>query len=175
MRPHLPWLCQGDIFSDAPIVDIAAQGTGGLEASLIYGPAILITHDCAMDKPDKDGNPRVQHFQLVRLRSMSALPQDRRGNLKGGRAKVPPFEAMYVGDVGDLGESFILLSDPYFLPAGYFAPGFVDYRGHAEADPQVTNYITPLLNDSRIGRLEEDQIQLLRRKIIAFWTRMDVI
>lgn len=171
MRNYLPWLCQGDVFGNVPVLDVAIDGDINISARMMFGPAVLMTHDCAMDKPDKDGRPRVEFLQFARLRSMASLPEGKRNNLRGARAKVPPFEAMYLGEVAEFGEAFILLTDPYFLPSRYFSLAFVNYRDHVAADPQVSDYITPRSADSRVGRIDEEQIDLLRRKMMAFWTR----
>lgn len=61
MRPHLPWLGQGDIFRAVPVIVVRLVGAGNVEAEATTGPAVLLTHDCAMDKPDKvTGSPRVE-------------------------------------------------------------------------------------------------------------------
>jgi hypothetical protein len=75
-----------------------------------------------------------------------------------------------LGDVADFGESCILLSDPYYLPAGYFVPILDEHAGHAYAE-KGAKYCTPQLHDSRVGRLDDEQITLLRKKMAAFWTR----
>ncbi|WP_344829351.1 hypothetical protein [Actinocorallia longicatena] len=125
-----------------------------------------------MDKPNKDGSPRVDLLQFARLRSMGSLPEDKRSTLRGMRQKLQPFEALFVGEVADLGESFILLSDPYFLPASYFGLEFINYKDHPEADPEIADYVTPVLRDSRVECLDEGQISLLRQKMAAFWARV---
>ena len=171
MQENLPWLTQGDIFASAPVVDVKLDGSNKARADLVSGPAILLTHGCAMDKPDRHGQPRVERLQFARLRSLNALPIDRQGNLRGTRDRLQPFEALYVGEVPDLGETFILLSDPYYIPAAYFALTFVDYSTDPRAEPNA-KYITPQANDSRVGLLDQSQIELLLKKMIAFWARI---
>jgi hypothetical protein len=171
VRDHLPWLCQGDIFADAPVVDVSLTATGGVEATVMTGPAVLLTHDCDMDKPSRSGAPRVERMQFARLRSIEALPADRQRTLRDRRDKIAPYEALYLGEVSTFGESFILLSDPYHMPSAYFGLIFQDYVGHSEAD-QIGKYITAQEHDSRVGRLDLSQLALLRQKMTAFWARV---
>jgi hypothetical protein len=171
LRNHLPWLCQGDIFADAPVMDVILVNTNELHVSLPMGPSVLLTHDCAMDKPTRSGQPRVERLQFARLRAIDSLPNELQRSLRGNQVKLAPYEALYVGNVADLGESYILLSDPYYLPASYFALSFENYSNHPEAEPGA-RYVTPQANDTRLGRLDEGQVELLRRKLIAFWARV---
>lgn len=86
------------------------------------------------------------------------------------RNKPGPFESLYLGDIESFGESCILLSDPFYIPSSYFLPAFGDYGGYAEAQ-EGARYLTVQLHDSRVGRLEEAELILLRTKMTAFWTR----
>jgi len=38
MRNHVPWLGQGDIFANVPIIDVAMTGAGEVQAAVIEGP-----------------------------------------------------------------------------------------------------------------------------------------
>jgi hypothetical protein len=171
VREHLPWLCQGDIFAEMPIVDTSLAATGDVAVAVIIGPAVLLTHDCDMDKPDRGGAPKVERMQFARLRSVQAQPGNRQHTLRDRRAKIAPYEILYLGDVSTFGESFMLLSDPYYVPAAYFRPDFQSYIGHSEAD-EVGQYITAQAHDSRVGRLDSFQLALLRQKMPAFWSRV---
>jgi hypothetical protein len=173
MRNHVPWLCQGDIFASVPIIDITLTDAGAVHAAVVEGPAVLLTHDCDMDKPDSStGQPRIQRMQFARLRAVDATPAHYQRNLRTNRNNVGPFEALYLGEIADFGESCILLSDPYYIPSDYFLPTFEDFGGHADA-AEGDRYIAAQLHDSRVGRLDEAQLILLRRKMAAFWTRME--
>lgn len=171
MRDHLPWLCQGDIFASTAIVDVSLAATGEIQAHSIVGPAVLLTHGCDMDKPNSDGTPRIERMQLARLRAIESLPASRQRALRSQPGSLGPFEALYLGEVATLGESFIFLSDPYYVPAAYFLPKFEQYLGYPDAEGDA-KYLTPLARDSRIGRLEAEQLALLRRKMTAFWARV---
>lgn len=170
MRTHVPWLCQGDIFASAPIVETTLSDSGDVQSTVTEGPAVLLTHDCSMDKPDSTGQPRVERMQFARVRALDVLPLNLQRTVRTNRNNLGPFEIQHLGDIPELGESCLLLSDPYYIPSAYFVPIFCDYTGHAEA-LEGDRYITIQLHDSRIGRLDEDQLILLRRKMNAFWTR----
>lgn len=173
MRNHVPWLGQGDIFASAPIIDITLTDAGDVQVVAIEGPAVLLTHDCDMDKPDRTtGQPRIPRMQFARLRAVDALPPSYQRTLRTSRNKLGPFEALYLGDIQGFGESCVLLSDPYYIPSAYFLPIFGEYTGHVEA-VEGARYITAQAHDSRMGRLDEAQLILLRRKMAAFWTRLD--
>jgi hypothetical protein len=173
MRDHVPWFCQGDIFTSVPIVRITLTDAGEIRAAVIEGPAVLLTHDCDMDKPDSTtGQPRIERMQFARLRAVDASPASYQRTLRTNRNNLGPFEALYLGDIANFGESCILLSDPYYIPSAYFLPTFSDYGGHPEAT-EGARYITAQLHGSRVGRLDEAQLILLRRKMAAFWTRLE--
>lgn len=171
MEANAAWLCQGDVFSAAPVLDLGSDASGALTATLLTGPAVLLTHDCAMDKSYPDGSLRAERLQFARLRSIQGLTADRAGNLRGTRLAVEPSEALWLGEVEGHGECFIYLSDPYFLPSAYFEPTCVQYEvTEADGSPSRPR-ATPRAHDTRFGRLDPEQIDLLRRKMIAFWTR----
>jgi hypothetical protein len=171
LRNHLPWLCQGDIFANAPVVDVTLTATNGLQLALPTGPSVLLTHECAMDKPNQRGEPRAELLQFARLRAIDSLPRDRQMLLRQKRNDLGPFDILYLGEIGELGESFILLTDPYHLPARFFSLKFEDYSSHPDAGPGA-RYVTPQANDTRLCRMDEAQVELLRQKMLAFWTRL---
>ena len=83
MRSHLPWLCQGDLFRDVPIVDCTLQGRATIRPRISNGPALLLTHDCAMDKRTKSGLPRVERLQFAPLKVVSAEQGSRGRTIRG--------------------------------------------------------------------------------------------
>lgn len=174
MRPHLPWLSQGDIFGSLPIVSVRLDSANSPTAEMAPGPAVLVSHDCALDKPDKaTGLPRVERVQLARLRTLKTLTLDKQNSLRAGR--LGPYEALYLNEPSPLGESFLLLDDVYSLPASYLALKLRAHPSHPESESPEALYTTPTVNDSRIGRLDEAQLDLLHKKMIAFWTRQRVV
>lgn len=170
MLEPLPWLEQGDIFARIPLFEpILADGQ--IRASFLEGPALLLTHGCSMDKPDREpGQPRLVHLQFVRLRSMRVLSADIQRRLR--RRELGPFDALHVGEPPNLPESFVTLNDPFFLPFGYFEPSLQSFPTHpARRDDGLV--AVPTINDTRVGRLDNLDVDLLHRKIIASWTRID--
>ena len=172
MEGNDAWLCQGDIFDRVPVLDVTVGAAGALTASLQPGPAVLLTHDCAMDKVNPDGTLRLERFQFARLRSIQSLQDHQVASMRGARGTVGPFEFLWLGEVNGHGESFIYLSDPYYLPSTFFAPTFVQYDDREPDGSPSQARATPGANDSRIGRLRPAEIDLLRLKILAFWTRL---
>jgi hypothetical protein len=124
-----------------------------------------------MDKPNSRGEPRAELLQFARLRAIDSLPRDRQMLLRQKRNDLGPFDILYLGEIGELGESFILLTDPYHLPARFFSLKFEDYSSHPDAEPDA-RYVTPQANDTRLCRMDEAQVELLRRKMLAFWARV---
>lgn len=163
LRDRLPWLCQGDIFANSPIVDVSVTATTEVQAAVISGPAVLLTHDCDMDKPNRDGTPRVERLQFARLRAVDALPVDRQRTLRSSSDKIAPYEVLHLGDVPDFGESFILFSDPYYFPTVHLEARFVDYD--SDGTQEAGRYLTAQKNDSRIGRLDVAQLALMRQDV----------
>jgi hypothetical protein len=168
----LPWLCQGDLFSHAPVVMTDLDESGELRSSIDFGPALLLTHDCAMDKPGRDGKPRIDRLQFAAVRSVESVEERLRSQLDPTSDKVGPFEALALGEVAGVGDAFILLSDPYYVPAEYFQLSMVDYSGHENAGDGSAHFASPSFRDTRIGRLTEERTNLLRRKMIAYWMRL---
>jgi hypothetical protein len=174
MRSHLPWLGQGDIFAEVPIIISELDQAREVVVRQEPGPAILLTHDCAMDKPDRNGNPRVETLQFASLKTFSALSSDRQINLRGQATALMPFDALYVGQIPDFGETFFVLADTFCLPSTFFSLEFSDYGGHEHADDNIANYVVSRAKDTRIGRLDQSQLDLLRRKLPAYWARVQI-
>ena len=162
-----PWLCQGDLFSSAPVLyypDLSQD----LLAQLRKGPAMLITHDCALDKMNNRGEAAIERLSFVRIRDLTATPDHRQQLLRTNAAELQPFEAHYLGEVAGFGESYVLLSDPYYLPAGYFGVETRAFTGLPDGEKRlaITNH------DTRFGRLGDQSLELFRKKWNAYWTRV---
>jgi hypothetical protein len=121
-----------------------------------------------MDKATR-GVPRIERLNFLPLLAVEAATPDRRGLLR--RGQLQPFEAYYLGDVPELGESYTLLSEAYALPANFFGPTLKSFEGHPSADDDTPHYLVASKNDSRLVRLGEGQLELLWDKLNAFWTR----
>lgn len=168
MDAHQAWLAQADVFAEALVVSVSMNGEG-LAADISNGPALLLTHDCAMDKATPDGVPKIDWLQFTRLRLATDLPPERRGNLWRARTAVAPYDVMWLGDVG-FGECYLVLSTPYFAPVQYFGLTCVQYEEVVDDRANLPR-ATPTRNDSRIGRLDDVQLFLLQQKMLIYWTR----
>lgn len=172
MRPCPLWLAQGDIFTNVPILDSFLDDAGQVVPRVEYGPAVLLTHDCAMDKPDSDGRPRIDEVHFTRLYSMQVLDEQRRRTLVGQALHLYPLDALYLGEIGQYGACFVAMNDICCVPAGYLGLDFHTYTGHSDVR-DGERLVTAGQNDSRIGRIDEAQLELLRRKFIGYWTRIN--
>lgn len=165
-----PWLSQGDVFSSVPVLDVVTANSRAV-ASLRPGPAMLVTHDCALDKKTGSGRSTIDRISFVRLRDVASLPAQRADLLRGRADELQPYEALYLGEIEGIGESYVLVSDPYFLPALYFATELRQFDGSLEdASPQTL--LVPVANDARVGRVSDPVLGLLCNKWIAHWTRL---
>lgn len=128
-----------------------------------------MTHGCALDKKTNSGKITIERLSFLRIRSVGALPRERANLLRGAKGQIQPYEALYLGTLAGIGESYTLVSDPYFVPAEFFGPELSDYP---TVDGSASErLLTITKNDSRTLRLSEDSIDLLHAKWIAFWTR----
>lgn len=175
MRHPLPWLCQGDIFELLPQIVSSVDSGGRIQIEQDVGASLLITHDCDLDKPasSKDPTrPRIERLQFLPLRDVATLDQQRQALVRAPRLNPP--EPIYLGGpVPGVGaEAFGLLSEIYYLPAGFFQPALKQHE-HPEAKPGLAHLVATA-HQKRTGRLEAEHLDLLRRKIAAFWPRYDV-
>lgn len=169
MQAHLPWFSQGDILERVPIISVDAPIEGSLSVTSPLGPAVLLTHGCAMDKASRAGKPSIRTLHFAPLVAVSHQDPSRQRLLRAGG--LTPYEVMHLGDCGPFGESFIVLSQMYALPTAYFVPTVIAWPDHPAALPD-DRYCTPSANASRVGRLDDAQVDLLKRKMNAFWTRL---
>jgi hypothetical protein len=139
---------------------------------LSYGPGLLVTHDCHLDKRTKAGVPKADRFQFIPLLDLGAASTDRRALLK--KEELVPSEGLFVGtDVAGIQEAYGLLSEIYTLPATYFAPQLQFHPGDQGADDDGPHLVATA-NGDRVGRLEDERLQLLREKLILFFFRAKV-
>jgi hypothetical protein len=170
LEEQLPWLCQGDIFRDIPVLIPRILADAMVVAVAVeLGPAILVTHNCAMDKQTRSGQPRVERLNFLPLLSLDATDPNRRALLR--RRSLEPYEALYVGPVAEFGETYCVLSEMYPLPARYFRPSIRSFEGHPSAGSDEQQYLVPTVNDTRIGRIDDSVLRLLHDKLNAHWTR----
>ena len=169
MLSHPPWLSQGDVFRDVQVVTPARTSSGSLEIQVRHGPALLVTHDCVLDKRNRRDEPTAPLFHFLPLIAVDA--QDRNKQAAIRRNELTPREVLYLGDCGELGESFVLLHEVYALPARLFNPYLDAFADHPDAQPGEL-HLAIRDGDSRIGCLAAAGIDMLRTKWSIFWTRL---
>lgn len=168
MREHLPWFSQGDVLTSVPVISVDLDGTGSVSTRQVVGPALLLTHGCVLDKATRSGRSTIKRLQFVPLISVGQQEPHRQQVLRNDG--LTPYEVLYLGDCGSYGESFVVLSEIFSLPAAVFDVELKDWAGHAAATAGE-RYLTPRRNAERIGRLDVPRLELLAYKLIAFWTR----
>ncbi|RFZ47551.1 hypothetical protein DAVIS_00263 [Mycobacterium marinum] len=171
-RPHAclkcePWLCQGDIFGNTRVLDYPDIDGAELVPQLRVGQAMLVTHDCALDKMNRKGQHTIERLAFVRIRNVEELPSNRAEVIRSSYGKVQPYEAQYLGVIPDIGESYVLVSDPYFLPVKYFGAKIELYPD----EPEPNRHLTISRNDSRRFRLSDSELEMFRIKWNVQWTR----
>jgi hypothetical protein len=162
------WLCQGDLFANAPILQ--AQSTLLEPKPLIfYGVSLLVTHDCQLDKRNTRGDAQINWVQFAPVRPMSDLRADQKvkNDLRDGRLIFP--EAVFIEGSHIDEDCVVLLSEMYSLPASYLGIEMREFAAQADEDPLRA---VATRNAERICTMSEEERKLLRAKMIMFWTRL---
>ena len=152
------WLQQGDLFANVPCPVPGSDGPAGntLRWRVEYGPALLMTYDCQLDKKKAE---RI-HFAPARL--LSTL--DGSSQVMARRENEQPYDALYIGFATDRCEYFCRPSETFWLPLSCIGTSsFVDLK---DGEPERR-----CIGDAtRLGTLPPDRRVLLRAKLNAFWT-----
>lgn len=168
MRQALPWLSQGDIFERVPLLDVTVAGAGIAIAGVNqFGPAVLVTHDCVLDKTNRRLAVKVNRLYFMPLLAVSATTTDQAVALR--RNEVIPTESLYIPDAGSFGEAYCVLSTAYYLPAEIFGLRLTHFD-HPEAQ-EGEAHLEGTRHCLRVGRLDADSLELLHLKWSGFWTR----
>jgi hypothetical protein len=165
-----PWLCQGDIFSDIPLIE-SGMNESGLDVEVAHGPALLLTHGCALDKKTRAGAFTVRRLHFLPLRATASLPPEQQSTARRKRAEVAPAEVLYLGEVPGLTEAHVLLSEPFYLPAALFEIELAPFQQN-ETDHEEWMLVARA-HDSRVARLAPSHVEVLLDKINAYWTRRE--
>ena len=159
------------MFERLPVVLAEVDLGGRVSASTEVSAALLVTHDCDLDKPQgKDGPPRIERVQFLPLRDLGQQDNDRQ--LSARRLAVAPAEVVYVGDVTGVGEAFGVLSELYYLPASFFDLMLDSFPEHPEAEVDA-RHLVARRHGNRLSRLDDVGVDLLRRKLSVWFTRGD--
>ncbi len=128
---------------------------------------MLVNHGCALDKMNRQGEATIERLSFVSVRSVATAQEHRQQLLRTNANDLKPFEVLYLGDLEGLGESYVALSDPYYVPATYFG---VEARNFPELD-EGERRLGVSCSDNRIGRLSDRSLALFNVKWNAYWTR----
>lgn len=162
------------MFELLPQIVVSVGVSGTIASSTEVGPCLLVTHDCDLDKPKgraADAPPRIERLQLLPLRDLDAQPKDRRDLLR--RHELSPPEAIHIGHVAGVGDAFGLFSEMFYLPAAFFVLSLIEFPDHPAAESGKRHCVATR-HGNRAGRLTSDHLELMRRKMAAFWPRFDV-
>jgi hypothetical protein len=143
---------------------------GQVTTEIEIGASLLVTHGCDLDKP-AGSQPRIERLQFVPLRDLSYQTKDRQDLLR--RRHLAPAEAIYVGQVAGVGEAFGLWSEMYSLPAAFFRLALVEFPEDERAEAGKLHLVAGR-HGNREGRLSDEDIDLLHKKMAAFWPRLQV-
>jgi hypothetical protein len=170
VQDTLPWLCQGDILEAVPPPELVVDVYGTPKSVLHRAcPCLLVTRDCVLDKTNNRGELQIRRLQFLPLRLL-AQQEPQRQQVARSR-KLNPAEVIYVGDCPTFGEAFCLLSEMFSVPAEYFKP-CIQVFDREDADPG--GHLTATQNDTRLGRLDTEDLRLFRRKIAYFYLQADL-
>ncbi len=160
-----PWLCQGDLFRTAPVVitTVTGERPEDANAKIAHVPALLATFDCALDKTNKRSEMLATEMTFLPLRQLAVLEGNKQAIIR--RNTITPYDFFYVGDLPDLGESYVSLNNPSTFTVGYFAAELRVFDGDPEAHLVATRH------DERLGTLGAQQLVLFKDKWNAHWTR----
>jgi len=167
-----PWLSQGDIFSKVLIAQ-AGVVDGMAQAVTKRGPALLMTHGCALDKKRKAAGrevSRLEYLSFLPILSVEQLPPERAEPLRtmGNEGQPTPYEALYLGDVPEVGEAYVALGQPYTVPALFLRTELEAFTAEQTGDVAETR-VVPTINDERVAMLSPEGLDLLSAKWLAFW------
>lgn len=161
-----PWVSQGDVFADVPIVRYGRSALG----QVTNGPSLLLTADCQLDKRTRSGQTKIRTLQFAPLQNVEDLDQNRRALIR--RDGLQPPNPFYLGEV-DTGagewEAFVLLDEIYAVPIeSVGAAEMVDHSEEMEDEDDA--WRLHLVDVKRLYSLHDSRRDLLHDKITAFWT-----
>jgi hypothetical protein len=171
VAPAKPWLNQGDIFRAVPIVRAGvadAMATAGLQ----NGPAMLISHGCAIDKKNARGKSVLEYLTFVPIHDLGALDAGRAGQLREAAHELKPYKALYLGHLPGVGEGYVDLTEPYTIPAALLRPELKAFTA-AETGEEDDERVVATMHQTRVAMLTPSGVTLFHRKWAIQWTRLD--
>lgn len=166
------WFSQGDIFNRVPLGPLA-EDEAWPEASGEGQPlraALLVTHDCALDKKSRAGGIRIERMHFLPLENVAAQNADKQRVLRRSAREIEPSEVFYLGEIPELEfEAFAVLSHIHTVPARVFNLAWVDI-----VDMQgdvVDRRLSGGRHHERVAALSDEHGELLKDKLNVYWTR----
>ena len=149
---------------------------GSLRTEEPIEAALLITHSCELDKRrQQDGSSSVVQFTFAPISLVENFPaaQGILPQLRNG--EVNPSSLVHIPKYGGNKESVANLGQIFFIPAAYFEPVITDFAGHDNLEEGSDSYRL-CINEKlvRVSTLEENELDVLHRKIQVFWTRTEL-
>jgi hypothetical protein len=168
MRPCYPWLSQGDVFNNVPVIFSRLDVAGRVHFAEEVGPAMLLTEGCALDRRQEGNSSIVRRLQFAPLRAVDSFSPRARELLH--QLQINPPEAIYLDDVAGQ-DAVVLLGDAYPIPAAYLRPELRDFSGHQEiAEGTDAMRLVATTDPERICTMGETERLLLHDKMTVYWT-----
>lgn len=172
MRTPEPWLSQGDLFSEVPLVIAHVNERGAVRYVEGTGPALLLTDNCILDKRTrKRQTPKVGRLHVAPVRALADLDleEDSQRRLLAGELNPP--EPIYL-DLGRDGQAVALLGETYPIPSEYF--GLEATKDDADAGDDYRVMIGRTDRDTRSYAMERAEQRLLQEKLAYFWSHAEL-
>lgn len=163
------WLSQGDLFRNL-LIPRAGVDQGAATVALTQGPALLVSHGCAIDKKRK-GISVADYLTFVPVHDLSIVNHDKAKALRAAANGLTPYEVLYLGSLPGLGEAYAALNEPFTLPTLLLRTELRNYSPDDTGEAEEEQRLTPNVWDTRFGTLNPDVIDLLADKWNALWTR----
>lgn len=170
MQSHVPWLCQGDVFSDVPIVSVSSSTK--IDVHVDRGAALLPIENCQLDKRRRNRTSAVLWLQFLPLPDLNDAEPNLRQRLLA--REVSPPSTVYVGKASSGEELYGHLGEAYPLPPAYFGLEMQSFEGNIFADAADPYHVVPTVNDSRIGRLTDTWLRTLHHKMWGYGCATDL-
>ena len=171
---HRTWLSQGDIFERLPVVTVGVRDSA-LAADWAPGPAMLVSHGCAIDKKhNKTKRSTCEWLSFLPIQDMAKLDAGKAGQLREvGLDRRPPYNVLYLGELPSIGEGYAPLVQVYTLPAVVLATEVRDFTDD-ETGEGPDRRLVPTVHDTRVASLTADALDAFHWKWTVQWTGASV-
>ncbi|WP_152185543.1 hypothetical protein [Segeticoccus rhizosphaerae] len=133
---------------------------------------MLISHGCAIDKKNSRGKSVLEYLSFLPLHNVAALDPGRAQQLRAALLEAKPYKVMYLGNVPQVGDSYVDLTEPYTLPALLLRTELKHFSAEVTSEGE-DDRVVATMHQTRVAMLTERAVQLFQRKWSIQWTRMD--